>query len=60
MVFTSDRRQIKEIDLQIGKANAVLREIYHSVITKRELANTVKLSVFKSVFVVILTYGHEF
>jgi len=29
------------------------------VVTKRELSNTVKLSVFKSVFVPILTYGHE-
>jgi len=30
-----------------------------SVATKRELSNTAKLSVFKSVFVPILTYGHE-
>jgi len=30
-----------------------------SVVTQRELSNTAKLSVFKSVFVPILTYGHE-
>jgi len=30
-----------------------------SVATKRELSNTAKLSAFKSVFVPILTYGHE-
>jgi len=29
------------------------------VVTKRELSNTAKLSVFKSVFIPILTYGHE-
>ena len=29
------------------------------MVTKRELSNTVKLSVFKSPFVPILTYGHE-
>jgi len=43
----------------IGKANAVLRELYRSVATKRELSNTVKLSVFKSIFVPILSYDHE-
>ena len=39
--------------------NAVLRELYRSVAPKRELSNTAKLSVFKSIFVPILTYGHE-
>jgi len=29
------------------------------VVTKRELSNTAKLSVFKSVFLPTLTYGHE-
>ena len=29
------------------------------MVTKRELSNTAKLSVFKSVFIPILTYGHE-
>jgi len=39
--------------------NALLRELYCSVITQRELSNIVKLSVFKSIFVPILNYGHE-
>jgi len=47
----------KEIDTRIGKANAVLRELYCSVVTKQELSKTAKLSIFKSVFV--LTCGHE-
>jgi len=47
------------MDTRIGIANEVLRELYRCVVTKRELSNTTKLSVFKSVFVPILTYGHE-
>ena len=58
VVFASDERWRAEIDTQIGKANAVLRELYRSVITKRELSNATKLSVFKSVFVPILTCSH--
>ena len=42
-----------------GKANAVLCEVYRSVIAKRELSSTEKLSFFKSVLVPMLTYGHE-
>ena len=49
----------QEIDTRIDKVNAVFHELYRSVITKRELSNTTKLSVFKSVFVPILTYSHE-
>ena len=44
---------------EIAKANAVLRELYRSVVTKREVPNTAKLSVFKSVFVPIFTYDPE-
>jgi len=55
VVFTSDGRRSEEIDTRNGKGNAFLRELYRSVATKRELSNTVKLSVFKSVFVPILT-----
>jgi len=49
----------KAIDTRIGKANTVLHELYRSMVTKRELLNTTKLSVFKLVFVLIFTYGHE-
>jgi len=54
VVFTCDGRRSQEVDTRIGKANAVLRELYRSVVTKRELLNTAKLSVFKSIFVPIL------
>ena len=54
MVFTSDGSRNKGIDTRIGKPNAYLRELYCSVVTKWELSNTAKLSVFKAVFASIL------
>jgi len=39
---------------------SVLCELYCSAVTKQDLSNTAKLSVFKSVFVSILTYCYEF
>ena len=59
VVFTSDERRNKEIDTRIGKLKAVPRKLYLSVVTKRELSNTVTLLVFKSVFVPIIIYGLE-
>jgi len=47
VILTSDRRRNKESDTRIGKAIAFLREIYRSVLTKRLLTNTAKLSAFK-------------
>jgi len=44
---------------RIAKANTVLRDVCHLVVTKREHSNTAKVSVVKLVFVPILTYGHE-
>ena len=59
VVFTSDGSRNKGIDTRIGKANAVLRELYCFVVTKRALSRNARLSVFKWVFVPILTCGHE-
>ena len=36
-----------------------MRALHHSVVMKRELSKKAKLSIFKTVFVPILTYGHE-
>jgi len=47
VAFTNDGERNEEIDPRIGKANAVLRELCRSVVAKRELSNTAKLSVFK-------------
>ena len=59
VAFTSDGRQDEELDTRIGKASAVMRALHYSVIMKRELSKKAKLSIFKAVFVPILTYGHE-
>ena len=59
VVFTSDGSRNKELDTLIRTANEVLRELYCSMVTKRELSKTAKLLVFKSVFLQILTCGHE-
>jgi len=50
VVFTSDGSRNKRVDTRIGKANADLRELYCSVVTKQGLSNNAKFSVFKSVF----------
>ena len=57
--FSSDGRQNNELDIRIGKASAVMRQLHRSVVLKRELSLRAKLSIFRSVFVPILTYGHE-
>ena len=59
VTFSSDGRQDNELDTRIGKASAVMRQLYQSVVLKRELCTKAKLSVFRSVFVPIPTYGHE-
>ena len=48
VVFTSNGRRSDEADGWIAKDNAVLHELYRSVVTKRE-SSTVKLSVLKLV-----------
>ena len=59
IVFTSDGKQDEELDIRTGKASAVMRALQRSIVMKKELSRTAKLSVFKTVFVPILTYGHE-
>ena len=59
VAFASDGRQDVELDTRIAAASAVRRELWRSVVMKRELRMKPKLSVFKSVYVPILTYGHE-
>ena len=59
IAFTSDERQDEELDTRIGKASAVMRALHYLVVMKRELSKKTKLSIFKTLFVPILTYGHE-
>ena len=59
VTFSSDSRQDNELDTRIRKASAVMCQLCQSVVLKRELCTKAKLSVFRSVFVPVLTYGHE-
>ena len=59
VTFSSDGRQDKEQDTRIAKASAVMRQLYRSVVLKRELCTKTKLSVSISIFVPILTHGHK-
>lgn len=49
----------REIDRQIGKASAVMRALYRSVVVKRELSRKAKLLIYRSIYVPTLIYGHE-
>ena len=59
VAFMSDGRQDEELNIQIGKASAVMQALHYPVAMKRESSKYAKLSIFKTVFVPILTYGHE-
>ena len=60
VAFTGDGKQDEELDVRSGKASAVMQALHYSVALKRELSRKAKFSVFKSIFVPILTRGHEF
>jgi len=49
----------REIDRRIGAASAVMRSMYRSVVVKKELSRKAKLSIYRSIYVPTLTYGHE-
>ena len=57
--FSSDEQYGKEIGGRISRASAVLRELWRTVVAKSEISEEAKLSVFKSVYLPTLTYGHE-
>uniref|UniRef100_A0A8C6P1M8 Reverse transcriptase domain-containing protein n=1 Tax=Nothobranchius furzeri TaxID=105023 RepID=A0A8C6P1M8_NOTFU len=59
VLFTSEGKLEREIDRRIGAASAVMRVLYRSVMVKRELSQKAKLSIYLSIYVPILTCGHE-
>ena len=59
VAFTNDERQDEELDTRKGKASAVMQALHYSVVIKQKLSKKAKLSIFKTVFVPILTNGHE-
>ncbi|KAK3535605.1 hypothetical protein QTP70_017246, partial [Hemibagrus guttatus] len=59
VLFTSEGRMDREIDRWISAAAAVMRSMYRSVVVKKELSRKAKLSIYQSIYVPTLTYGHE-
>ncbi|TWW59397.1 hypothetical protein D4764_06G0009270 [Takifugu flavidus] len=59
VLFMSEGRMEQEVDRRIGAASAVMRALHRSVVVKRELSRKAKLSIYRSIFVPTLTYGHE-
>ncbi|VDP09475.1 unnamed protein product [Soboliphyme baturini] len=59
IVFTSDGKFEEEIDRRIGVACGVLHELGGFTVTKAELSLKTKLSVFTSIFIPMVTCGHE-
>ncbi|KAK3538885.1 hypothetical protein QTP86_018754 [Hemibagrus guttatus] len=59
ILFTNEGRMDREIDRRIGAAAAVMRSMYRSVVVKKELSWKAKLSIYQSIYVPTLTYGHE-
>ncbi|KAK3507851.1 hypothetical protein QTP70_001422 [Hemibagrus guttatus] len=59
VLFASEGRMDREIDRWIGAAAAVMRSMYRSVVVKKELSRKAKLSIYQSIYVSTLTYGHE-
>jgi len=48
-----------ELNQRIGTASGIQKAIDRSIITKRELSTKAKVSVYNTVYVPTLTYGHE-
>ena len=59
VAYTSDGRQDEELDTRIGKITPVMRALHYSVVMKRKLSKKKKLSIFKTIFFAIFTYGYE-
>ncbi|KAI3353120.1 hypothetical protein L3Q82_019252 [Scortum barcoo] len=59
VLFTSEGKMEREIDRRIGAASAVMRSVYRTVVVKKELSRKAKLSIYRSIYVPHLTYGHE-
>ncbi|KAK3563422.1 hypothetical protein QTP86_027793 [Hemibagrus guttatus] len=59
VLFTSEGRMNREIDRRISALAAVMRSMYRSVVVKKELSRKAKFSIYQSIYVPTLTYGHE-
>lgn len=56
-MFISGGKMEHEIDWQIGAASEAMWVMYWNVVVKRELSRKAKLSIYQSIYVLILTFG---
>ena len=59
ILFSSEGTREREMGRRIGAAGAVLRSLCRTIVMKRELSQKAKLSIYRSIFIPTLTYGHE-
>ncbi len=59
VLFTRAGTIEQEIDQRIWEAGAVLRSLYRTVVTTRELSQKAKLWIYHSIILPSLIYGHE-
>ena len=57
--FSNDARLDCKIDRRIGTASAILRSLYRSVVTKKEVSRRTGMAIFNAVYRPTLIYGHE-
>ena len=57
--FTSEGKMEQEIDRRIGAVSAVMRTPNPSVMGKRELSQKAKLSIYRAIYILTLTYCDE-
>jgi len=57
VLFSSEGTMEREMGRRIGAVGAVLQSLYRTVVTKRELSQKAKLSVYRAIFVPTLTYS---
>ena len=48
-----------KMEREISAASAVMWALYQTVVVKKELSQKAKLSIYQSVYVPTLTYGHK-
>ena len=58
VLFTSEGRMEREVDGRIGAASTVLWALHRPIVVKKELSQKAKLSIYWSINVPTLTYGH--
>ena len=57
--FSNDARRDCEIDRRIGSASAILRSLYRSIVTKKEVSQRTKMAIFNAVYRPTLAYVYE-